>query len=75
MPDCECLEGCPYFESDVMKEIDTMAKMRQEQYCKGDNSKCARYMVFKALGKENVPRDLLPFQVEKAKEIVVKKRK
>ncbi|GEM_PF-5921574 len=30
MPDCECLEGCPYFENEVLKEIDVMAKIRQE---------------------------------------------
>jgi len=38
MPDCECLDWCPYFDSDIMKEIGTMAKMRQDEYCKGDYS-------------------------------------
>ena len=33
------------------------------KYCKGDNSGCARYMVFKALGREEVPLDLYPNQV------------
>ncbi len=75
MPDCECLDWCPYFDSDIMKEIGTMAKMRQDEYCKGDFSKCARYMVYKALGRENVPGDLLPFRVQKAKELIEKKRK
>lgn len=70
MPDCECLKDCPYFENEVMKEIDVMAKIRQEQYCRGDYSQCARYIVFKALGKANVPRNLLPFQADKAKALI-----
>lgn len=73
MAECECLKGCPYFESDLMKEIDQMAQLRQEKYCKGDNSLCARYMVFKALGKENVPLDLLLIQTDRAKELIDKK--
>lgn len=66
---------CPYFDSEIMKEIGTMAKMRQDEYCKSDYSKCARYMVYEALGRENVPRDLLPFQVQRAKELIEKNRK
>jgi hypothetical protein len=56
-----------------MKGVDRMAELRQEKYCKGDNSLCARYIVFKALGKEHVPADLLPFQTDKAKELIDKK--
>ncbi len=70
MAECECLTGCPYFEDEIMKNLDAIIKMRQDKYCKGDNSICARYMVFKVLGRENVPKDLLPFQIEKAKETI-----
>jgi hypothetical protein len=73
MSDCECLGSCPYFENGVAKEIDTIAQMRQQEYCKADFSKCARYMVFRALGLEKVPRDLLPFQVDRAKKLIAKK--
>ena len=40
----------------------------KRNYCKNDPSKCARYMVFKAL--RNVPIDLYPDEIEKAKEIL-----
>ena len=70
MPDCECLKDCLYFKSAIFDEIDGMREIRQQKYCKGDNSTCARYMIFKALGKEYVPKNLLPSQVEKAKEII-----
>ena len=70
MPDCECLENCPYFEGDLHKEISVIQELRVQKYCKGDNSTCARYMVFKALGKEHVPRNLLPTDVDGAKKII-----
>lgn len=74
MPECECLKNCPYFESGPASEISAVGKMRREEYCQGDYSKCARYMVFKALGREKVPRDLLPFQVSRAEELINKSK-
>jgi hypothetical protein len=70
MPDCECLERCPYFRAELFQEISTIKELRIQKYCKGDNSRCARYMVFKALGKGKVPDDLIPTQVKRANEII-----
>ena len=39
-------------------------------YCRGDNSKCARYMVFEALGVGRAPDDLFPNQEDRAKQII-----
>jgi hypothetical protein len=72
MPDCECLKDCPYFKTDILKEVEAMAEMRRQKYCKGDYSVCARYMVFKALGKVNVPLDLLPSEVQRAEKLINK---
>jgi hypothetical protein len=70
MPECEQLKDCPYFQNAIFDEIDGMREVRQQKYCRGDNSMCARYMIFKALGKEYVPKNLLPSQVEEAKKII-----
>lgn len=70
MPDCERMQGCPYFQNELIKEFPMMLKLRQERFCRGDNTACALYMVFKALGKEHVPADLIPSQNERAKEII-----
>lgn len=69
MADCKLLEKCPFF-NDQMKDMPDMAELTKEKYCKGDCSVCARYMVFKALGREKVPLDLFPFQVERASRII-----
>ena len=46
-----------------------MADQYKSKYCKSDNSGCARHMVFKALGRENVPSNLFPHQLEDARKL------
>ena len=66
---CECLEKCPFF-NDHMVDMPVTAEITKRRFCREDNSKCARYMVFKALGRTRVPPDLFPSQVEIAQEII-----
>jgi len=68
MPDCECLMGCPFF-NDRMKNLSVVKDMMKKRYCLGDNSQCARYIIFKARGRDAVPPDLIPNQVEIARAI------
>ena len=69
MADCECLEGCPFF-NDMMTGKPATAEMYKKKFCVGDSSECARYMVFKAVGKESVPADLYPNQKDRANNII-----
>jgi len=69
MAACELSETCPFF-NDQMAQMPASAEMFKRRYCKTDNSMCARYMVFKALGKPKVPPTLFPNNVEKAKAII-----
>lgn len=69
MADCECLPTCPFF-NDQMTEMPSMAQIIKDRYCKGSNVNCARHMVFRVLGRERVPADLYPSQVERAEEIL-----
>ena len=69
MADCQCLPTCIFF-NDRMADMPAMAASMKKRYCQGDNSQCARFMVFSALGKEKVPTDLFPNNVEKAKLII-----
>jgi len=50
------------------------ANMMKKRYCLNDNLQCARYTVFKALGREKVPKDLFPNQIEKAQEIIEREK-
>lgn len=69
MPECECLPKCPFF-NDVMAEMPSTADMMKKRYCLKDNSTCARYMVFKTLGREKVPAKLYPTQTDQAQKLI-----
>ena len=69
MANCELLEECIFF-NDRMKNMPDIAESMKERYCKGNNANCARYMVFKSLGKEKAPADLYPAQMDRVDKII-----
>lgn len=69
MPDCECIAACPFF-NDKMANMSAIAEMMKRKYCQGDKTACARYMVRGALGRERVPIDLFPNQVDRARQVI-----
>jgi len=69
MADCECLPKCPFFH-DRMESKPATAQIMKNQYCTGDNSGCARHMLFTAIGGANVPSDLFPSQTARVPEII-----
>jgi hypothetical protein len=70
MAECVCVAGCIFF-NDKMANMPSMADIYKERYCKGDSTQCARYVVFKALGRENVPGDLYPNDLDRAEKLLV----
>lgn len=69
MPDCELSTKCLFF-NDKMANMPSTASMMKRKYCQGNFEQCARYIVCKALGRDKVPADLTPSQVDKAKQII-----
>jgi hypothetical protein len=74
MADCELLQMCPFF-SDRMKITDGLGALYKQRYCVGDNSACARYMVFSKLGQQAVPETLYPNMTKRAQEILGGRKK
>ena len=70
MAECECLPRCPFFNDKMLEILPAMVEIYKQKYCHEDNALCARFMVFKVLGRERVPVDLYPNQVERAKQIL-----
>lgn len=66
---CEILPTCIFFNEKMQNMPGTTAFFKVK-YCQGDNTNCARYMVLKSCGRENVPVDLFPNQVERASKII-----
>lgn len=69
MAECEVLTTCLFFNEKMADMPGTVSGLKK-QYCQGDNSACARYMVLKALGKSKVPDDLFPHQKDRAKKLI-----
>ena len=71
MAECTLLETCIFF-NDKMSDMPSMANMYKQRYCKGDMMQCARYQVFKEVGRENVPTDLYPNDSDRVAVILAK---
>ncbi len=64
MPDCEKLAGCLFFNGQLA-QMPVLSDRLRTQYCHGDFTVCARYVVCQARGRDAVPGDLFPNQLEK----------
>ena len=71
MADCECVGGCIFF-NDKMPGRPGIASTFKDKYCKGDNATCARFVIFKKLGKPRVPVDLFPNQIARAETLIAR---
>ena len=69
MSQCELTATCIFF-NDQMANMPSTAAVYKKLYCEKDFENCGRYQVFKAIGRENVPKDLFPNQGDRAKEII-----
>lgn len=69
MSDCELKATCIFF-NDQMAGMPSTSAVYKKMYCESDFGSCGRYLVFKAIGRENVPKDLFPNQSARAKEII-----
>ncbi len=63
--ECELLPTCPFF-NDKMANMPISKEYIKKNYCRQNNMMCARYMVYKAHGREKVPPTLYPSEINKA---------
>ncbi|WAM33035.1 hypothetical protein [Caldicellulosiruptor morganii] len=72
MSECPNLKTCPFF-NDKMSNMPAIANIYKRRYCLGEgvgNEGCARWIVYSKLGKEYIPADLFPNQIERAEQIL-----
>lgn len=69
MARCELTETCIFF-NDQMASMPSTAAVYKKIFCEQDFANCGRYMIFKAIGRENVPKDLFPNQGDRAQAII-----
>jgi hypothetical protein len=71
MADCPKLITCPFFVG-KMENMPAVSGYLKTQFCQRDYQTCARYMVFQALGVEQVPKDLFPNEPKRAYALISK---
>lgn len=68
MRECDKQAFCPFY-NDTLPYMPVMSGIFKRRYCKSDYIDCARYMVSIAKGREAVPPDLLPHQLERVQQL------
>jgi len=53
-----------------MANMPSTGSVYKKIYCEKDFANCGRYQIFKAIGREHVPKDLFPNQGDRAQEII-----
>jgi hypothetical protein len=71
MSKCELTATCIFF-NDQMAGMPSTAAVYKKMHCENDFDACGRYMIFKAIGRENVPKDLFPNQGDRARDVIKK---
>jgi hypothetical protein len=59
MQECEKYDHCHFFMNS-MPAVPQISRLVQSYYCKGNYTKCARYVVGKRLGSHAIPDNLAP---------------
>ena len=69
MAECGLLPTFIFFNK-RMANRPGVTELYKSNYCKGDNSACARYPAFKALRRGKVPADMFPNDRDRADRII-----
>ncbi len=69
MTNCTLLTTCIFF-NDKMAHMPVTADVLKNKYCRAKYAECARYMVMEAMGRQNVPPNLIPGQTDLARQII-----
>ena len=69
MKKCPVLENCRFF-NDIIENMPSISGSLKERYCLGNNTECARFRIFTEIGKEHLPYDVFPHEMDKAEKLV-----
>ena len=69
MARCDLIGKCIFF-NDRMAGMPSTAFVYKKIFCEDKFGTCARFIVCMAKGRENVPTDLFPNQLERANQII-----
>ncbi len=68
MEPCEYTAVCPFYAGSLSGRPD-VDEMKQN-YCMSNNLRCARFVIYEALGADGVPADLYPDEKTRAYQVI-----
>lgn len=71
---CIYRESCPFFTSQTGYSPALNHAMK-ERFCLDDSTNCARFIALNAIGRENVPADLLPSDTDRLDDLTSRVRR
>ena len=72
---CGYIPACPFYNGRIAHEQPAAAETMMRRFCQGDSAGCARHKVLEALGgPERVPADLVPSDIQRAREVIREER-
>lgn len=74
MATCELSDTCIFF-NDKMPDMPAVAGYLKGKYCFGNFAACARFLIYREFGRENVPTGLFPNEDEMVPDIAAGLRK
>jgi len=69
METCKYINDCAFFNDPSTQKFQALADQLKKDYCHGRFSDCARYLVASRIGQDQVPRSMLPTQLQWAEMI------
>lgn len=66
---CPLLNECRFF-NDIIENMPSISASLKARYCLSDSKGCARFLIFEKIGKEHVPDDVFPHELEKAEKML-----
>lgn len=62
MANCEFLEKCAFFNAEEIASLHNLVDYLKNTFCLDDFTKCSRYQIAAAIGREHVPVLMTPDQ-------------
>jgi len=73
MSECVYVSQCTFLD-ERMSRMPAMAELLRHHYCAGEPAGCARFKVADEFGRDAVPSDLFPNQMDVAEELLSRLR-
>ncbi|NIR67522.1 MAG: hypothetical protein GWN76_23355 [candidate division Zixibacteria bacterium] len=67
---CRFSASCEFYQEKISKPLPLKSVFKID-FCLRAPEFCARHMIYSTIGADNIPSDLMPYEVERVKEVLI----